>query len=143
MAASPYNKFNCFLADVTNKVHNLGGDVLKVCLTNVAPVATNTVYANITDLTTQGGYTAGGTQSTTVSNTQTTGTDTFILNPVTFTCNGVANIGPFRYAVLYNSTPGSGNLIAWYDYGSSTTLVNTGDTFTVNFSLVTGVFTLA
>ena len=38
-----YNKLQQFVADLANGKHNLGSDVLKVGLTNSAPVATNTM----------------------------------------------------------------------------------------------------
>ena len=44
------NKFNSFVEAVAEKVHNLGSDQLKVALTAVAPVATNTVLANLTEI---------------------------------------------------------------------------------------------
>lgn len=124
-----YNKFNAFVADICNKVHNLSSDSCKVELTNSAPVATNTVIANITDIAAGNGYTAGGTAAASPSSTQTSGTETFSANNVVFTASG-GSIGPFRYVVLYNSTAASGNLIAWWDYGSAVTLIS-GDTFTV------------
>lgn len=135
-----YNKFNAFVADITNKVHNLGSDNLKVMLTNTAPVATNSIKSNITEISAGNGYTAGGTQATQVSNGQTGGVEKLILNNVVFTASG-GTIGPFRYCVLYNSTTGSGNLISWWDYGSAVTL-NDGDTFTVNFDATNGVLTI-
>lgn len=124
-----YSKFNAFVADVCNKVHNLGSDTCKVMLSNVAPVATNAVKADITDISAGNGYTAGGTAVASPSSTQTSGTETFSGNNVTFTASGGA-IATFRYAVLYNSTAASGNLIAYFDYGSAVNL-NSGDTFTV------------
>ena len=50
MATSSFNKFNSFVEAIAEKVHNLGSDVLEVALTNTAPVATNTVLANITQI---------------------------------------------------------------------------------------------
>ena len=46
-----YNKFDVFVEDIAEKVHNLGADVLKVMLSNTLPVATNTIKANITEIT--------------------------------------------------------------------------------------------
>jgi hypothetical protein len=43
-----YQKFNSFVEAVAEKLHNLGSDQLKVALTNTAPVAANTVYADLT-----------------------------------------------------------------------------------------------
>jgi hypothetical protein len=126
-----YNKFNAFVADVCNKVHNLGSDTIKVMLSNTGPVATNAVKTDITDISAGNGYTAGGTAATGNSSSQSSGTQTFALNNVTFTATGT--LGPFRYPVLYNSTAASGNLISWWDYGASITL-QTGDTFTVQFN---------
>ena len=40
-----FNKFNAFVADVANKVHNLGSDTLKVMLSNTLPTSANAVKA--------------------------------------------------------------------------------------------------
>jgi hypothetical protein len=139
---SSYNKFNCTVADVTNKVHNLGSDTLKVLLTNTVPNAADTVYddasthtlkstSNAAESTAGSGYSAGGTAVGSNANSQSGGTDKLTGNAVTFTSTGT--IGPFRYAVLYNASAGtSGNrpLLGWWDYGSSVTL-SSGETITV------------
>ena len=57
-----FQKFNAFVADVANKVHNLGADTLKILLTDTAPVATNAVKANLTEIAAGNGYAAGGTR---------------------------------------------------------------------------------
>lgn len=134
-----FSKFNCFVEDVAEKVHNLGSDTLKVMLTNTAPVATNTVKADLTEISAGNGYTAGGTAATISSSAQTGGTYKLVLADVVFTASGA--IGPFRYAVLYNDTSTSDSLIGWWDYGSSITLAN-GETFTVDFDPTTGVLTI-
>ena len=123
-----FNKFNQFVADVANKVHNLGADTLKVMLSNTAPAATNAVKTDITEIAAGNGYTAGGTYA-------------LKLNNVTFTAAGGA-IGPFRYCVLYNATPAAGNLIGWYDYGTALT-VTSGNSFQVQFDATNGVLQLA
>lgn len=135
-----YNKFNQFVEDVAEKVHNLGADTLKVMLTNVAPVATNSVKADITEIGAGNGYSAGGSTATLTSSVQTAGVYKLVLVDVVFTA-AAGSIGPFRYAVLYNSTPAAGPLIAWFDYGSAVTLNDT-ETFTVDFSAAAGVLTI-
>jgi hypothetical protein len=135
-----FNKFNAFVADVASKVHNLGSDNLKVLLSNTAPVSTNAVKADLTEIAAGNGYSAGGTQATLVSSSQSSGTYTLKLNNVTFTASG-GSIATFRYAVLYNSTPANGNLIGWYDYGT-TLSVTSGNSFTVQFDGTNGVLTL-
>lgn len=134
-----FHKFNAFVQDVGRKVHNLNSDTLKIMLTNTAPVATNAVLADLTEITAQNGYTAGGTASAGTAYSQSSGTATLSGGNVTFTGSG-GSFGPFRYAVIYNSTASGGPLIGWWDYGSSIS-VNDGDTFTVN--LAANILTLA
>jgi hypothetical protein len=125
---------------MADKVHNLGSDSIKIMLTDTAPVATNTVKANITEITAANGYSAGGGVAAYISDAQTSGTYKLILSPVVFTASG-GSIAQFRYAVLYNSTTGSGNLIGWYDYGAEINVTN-GNSFTVALDPTAGVFTL-
>jgi hypothetical protein len=135
-----FTKFNSFVEAVAEKVHNLGTDTLKVMLCNTAPVAANTVKADLTEIAAGNGYTAGGTQATISSSAQTTGTYKLVLADVVFTATGA--IGPFRYAVLYNDTATNKELIGFWDYGSSISLAN-GGTFTVDYDPSTGVLTIA
>jgi hypothetical protein len=125
---------------VANKVHALQSDTLKVMLCNTAPVATNSVKADLTEITAANGYTAGGNAAAYSSDGQTSGTYKLVLSdPATWTASG-GSIGPFRYAVLYNDTPTSpaDPLIGFWDYGSSVTLA-AGETFTVDFDATNGV----
>lgn len=135
-----FNKFNSFVLDLAQKVHNLNSDTLKVMLTNTAPVATNSVKSNITEISAVNGYAAGGNAAAFVSGADTAGLYRLILAAVQWTASG-GNIGPFQYAVLYNSTPAVGNLIGWFDYGTTVTLTN-GNTFTVSLDQTNGVLTL-
>lgn len=144
MATSSYNKFQDFSDQLIRGVHDFDAHTFKVALTNSAPVATNTVLADITQISAGNGYTAGGT-ATTISVSETSGTTTVSGTEVVFTGSG-AGFGPFRYAVLYNDTPTSpaDPLIAWFDYGSAIS-VGAGETFTVKFNNATPgtIFTLA
>ena len=139
-----YNKFNDFSEQLANGVQNFATDVYKVALSNTAPVATNTILSNITQISAGNGYTSGGS-TTTITLAEVTGTTTVSGTQVVFTASG-GSIGPFRYIVLYNDTTTSPSkpLVAWWDYGSSLTLAD-GETFTVKFSNTTpgAIFTLA
>lgn len=134
-----YNKFNQVVEDLANKVHNLGADSLKIMLSNTAPTAANVNKADITEISAGNGYTAGGNACSLTSSTQTSGLYKLILaSPATWTASG-GSIGPFRYAVLYNST--NNKLLGWWDYGSSITLAS-GETFTVSLDGTNGVLQL-
>lgn len=135
-----FNKFYSFVEAAMKKAHNLGADSLKILLTNVAPVVTNTVKANLTEIGAGNGYTAGGTAVTITTSAQTTGTFKLVGSDVVFTASG-GTIGPFRYAVLYNDTAAADELIGWWDYGSAITLAN-GETFTVDFDPTNGILQL-
>ena len=137
-----YNKFNKFVEDIGNGVYNNSSHVFKVMLTNTAPVATNSVKADLTEIAAGNGYTAGGNTASVTSWSQTSGVAKLILaDPATWTASG-GSIGPFRYVVLYDDTPTSpaDPLIAWWDYGSSQTLA-AGETFTADFDGTNGVYT--
>lgn len=125
-------KYECFVENVAEKVHNLGSDTLKIALTNTAPnAATHTVLADITEISAGNGYTAGGSAVTVTGSAQSGGTYSLSQSAdVVFTASG-GSIGPFRYAVLYNDTSTSDSLIGYWDYGSSISL-NSGETFTVD-----------
>jgi hypothetical protein len=129
-----FNKFNIFVQNVGRGVHNLNSDTLKDMLSNTAPVATNALLSDITEIAAGNGYSAGGTTVGSTAYSQTSGTATLSGANVVFTASG-GSIGPFRYVVNYDSTPTSPlkPLIGWWDYGSSITLAS-GETFTVDHS---------
>jgi hypothetical protein len=135
-----FNKFNDFVNQLAIGTHNLHSNTLKIMLTDTAPVATNTVKANITDITAANGYSAGGATATLVSDGQTSGTYKLVLSQPTFTAAG-GSIAQFRYAVLYNFTSASGNLIGWWDNGAEVNITN-GNSFQVQTDQTNGVLQL-
>jgi hypothetical protein len=132
-----YNKFQAW-ADNMVEVAQLATDQFKIALTNSAPVATNSVLADLTEIT----YTNLSSRNiTTTSSSQTTGTYSLVLADLVLTASG-GTVGPFRYVVVYDDTPTSpaDPLVCWYDYGSAITLAD-GETLTVDFG--SSLFTLA
>ncbi|HVM96143.1 MAG TPA: hypothetical protein VMT89_07125 [Candidatus Acidoferrales bacterium] len=146
-----YNKVNITAQDVFKGVHNIStATALKIKLSNTLPTATMNTSTEITEISTgNGGYTAGGSALAITSSIQTSGTYILKANALVFTA-GSSNIGPFQYAVLYNSTAvtsstingSSAPLLGWYDYGSAVTLAAT-ETFTITWDATSGVLQLA
>jgi hypothetical protein len=128
-----YQKFNQFVEDLSHKVHDMSSDAFTVALTAAAsaPVATNSVLADLTEIS----YTNLSTRvlATPTTSAQTTGTFTQLWPDLVLTASGA--VATFRYVVIYNDTPTSpaNPLIAFYDFGSDLTLAS-GETLTIDWS---------
>lgn len=132
-----YNKFQQFAEDVYEKVHNMGADALTLALTAAAnaPVATNSILANLTQIA----YTNLSSRVLTISTSaQTTGTYKLVLADLVLTASGA--VATFQYVVMYNDTPISpaDPLVSWWDYGGAVTLAS-GETFTFDADATNGV----
>lgn len=134
-----FNKFNQFVEDLAKGVHNFTSDstcTVTVALSNSAPVATNAVLADITQIS----YANLSSRVVTgITAEQTTGTVTFTATDLVLTASG--SVPTFQYVVLYNDDASSDNLIGWYDHGSAVNLAN-GETYTIDFG-ASGFATLA
>lgn len=126
-----FMKFQATVEKLVNGVYDLDGDTIKIALTNVAPnAATASQLSHITQIATAGGYTAGGL---TVANTEVIrvgGTANLVGDNVEFTATG--EMGPLRFAVLYDDTAADKPLLGYWDRGASVTLYE-NDKFTVVF----------
>ena len=140
-----YNKFEDFSEQLVKGTHAIGTHVYKVALTNTAPTNSQTQFllANHPAPAAANGYPAGGA-TTTLTVSETAGTTTVQGTEAIFTASG-GSIGPFRYAILYNDTATSpaDAAVAWFDYGSSITLL-VGESINVKFNNAStgNVFTL-
>lgn len=136
-----FNKFQQFVEDLGKGVHNFTSDgtstvTVALCAAADAPVATNSVLANLTQIS----YTNLSSRVVTgVTWEHTTGTVTMTADDLVLTASGA--VATFRYVVIYNDDPTSpaDPLIGWWDYGSDVTLAS-GETFTIDFT--TGILTL-
>lgn len=136
-----YNKFNAFIENVYEGVHNLqtGALTVALCAAANAPVATNAVLADLTTIS----YTNLSSRVLTVSSSsQTSGTYKLVIADLVLTASGT--VPTFRYAVIYNDTPTSpaDPLICWFDHGGNVDLA-TGETYTLDFDGTNGLLQAA
>lgn len=141
-----FNKIYDYAEQLNKAVHNWATHTFKAVLCNTAPVATNTVLADLTQISNGGGYTGGaggGLTLDTVTLSETTGTAKTTIADEVFTASGAA-VGPLRYVAIYNDTPTSpvDPLVCWFDYGSSITLAD-GESLTVDFDPTNGLWQFA
>lgn len=135
-----WTPFYSFSENLAEKVHNLGADALTIALTAAAnaPIVTNTVLANLTQIS----YTNLSARVPTISaSAQTLGTYKLTLTDLTLTASG-GSVATFRYIVLYNDTATNDELICFADYGSNVTMLDT-QTFLLDFDGTNGFLTLA
>jgi hypothetical protein len=127
-----YNKFEQFVEDLCEKVHDLSADQLDIYLTNATPdAAADAVKADLAEIATGNGYT--GPQDTQNTGAEAGGTYTLTGTKIVITASG-GPIGPFRYVVLMNQTAASDPLIGWWDYGVGGLTLADGETFTIKFN---------
>lgn len=133
-------KFLDFVEQLGLEQHQLNTDTLKMALTNVLPVNSQTVFDPITDHAVPAaanGYTPGGYD---LLNTwgEAAGVATLNGSDITITASG-GDLGAFQYIVLYNDTNPTDQLIFYYDHGSPVTLSD-GQSFVID--VLTNIFTL-
>jgi hypothetical protein len=137
MPTASYTKITAAIEPLLEGI-NVGSDSWKIALSNASAVAKTAFVAGTDDLATGAGYTAGGNACTVTTAAQVAGTYTFTLgNPAVWTAS--AALGPFRYAILVDTT--TGVPVAEWDYGVGGVTLASGDTFTFTFS--GNVFTAA
>lgn len=138
-----FNKYNCFVEDLAEKVHNLGSDSLYIALASgVGATGTSTtVLSGVGQIAQGNGYITSGLPVTVSSSAQTGGFYRLVLNSPAAWTGGPSPMTGFRYAVLYNDTAANDPVIGYYDYGSTVTL-NSGETFTITLDGTNGVLTI-
>lgn len=134
-----YNKFQKFVEDLIEGVHDFDAHTFKIYLTAATPDASaDTVKGDLTEIGGSGGYTS---KTTTITTSRSGGVAKAAGTDCTWTAAG-GTIGPFRYAPFFNDTPASplDPLISWWDYGAQISLLNT-ESFIVDVDATNGLFT--
>lgn len=146
MPSSTFTFFHDFGEQLGKAVHNFSSHTFRAALTNSAPTASsNTVLADITQISAGGGYTAGaggGYQLDSVVWAQSSNVSKLTIADEAITASG-ASVGPFRYVVIYNDSAISpaDALIGFLDYGSPLTLAD-GELLTLDFDATNGLLTV-
>lgn len=140
MATLTYVKYHIG-TEVLQEAANAGTDAWRLILSNTAPnVATHTTAASASELSTGGGYTAGGVVCTVTSSAQTGGVFKLTLAaPASPTWTASGGGFTFQYVILYNLT--NTQCIGYWDRGSPTVLA-AGDTYTPTLDAVNGTYTV-
>ena len=137
-----FTKYNFFVDEVAKAGHNMATAVFKCALTNTAPTPLTDTVWNTTVYpapAAANNYTSGGNTLTTSSATTSTYIFKLVIADSVFTATA-GGIGPFRYAIIYNSSA-TNKVVGYYDYGSSISLADT-ETFTVDFDPTNGMIQL-
>ncbi len=127
-----YGKFEQTVEDWMEGVYTASTDQFTVALTTNAnaPVASNSVLANLTEIS----YTNLSSRDiTTNSSGQTSGTFTQLFTDLVLTASGA--VATFRHIVIYDNTPSSplDPLLARFDFGSDLTLASS-ETLTIDWT---------
>jgi len=143
-----YNKIQDFTEQLGLGKHVFGTDVLEVCLTDTAPVATNTILGNLVPIaytnysdTLTADRVLEGDAWVEVTGTSTLDADDFTITAVT------GALPQWQYLALFNQTQSSpvDPLICWWDNGSAINLA-LGESIVIDFGADAGtdgdIFTL-
>ena len=126
--------FHEAMLNIGNGLIDLDSHSFKAVLSLTAPVqATNTLLADITQISSGNGYTTGGVALASVTYTESgagTGIWVWACADFTWTASG-GSMADFRYVTVYDDTAAGDPLLLYIDYGATITLTS-GSTFTVD-----------
>lgn len=124
MPTSAFTFFESFIANVVDHSIDLENDQFTLFLTNTAPTsATDTQLSDITEIT----YTNLSSRNLTTSSASATSGDySVVFADINLAASG-GDVGPFRYVGIYSETSTGDLLVGYYDYGSSTSILDGED----------------
>lgn len=135
-----WSKYQDFKERLGKGEFNLATDTLKIALSNTAPnVATEALFADITEIAAGSGYTAGGFALAGKTYTETGGVGTLDANDLVITASG-GTMASFRYVILFDDTATGKPLIQVGDLGSVISLGD-GESYTLQWN-ASGILTV-
>jgi len=148
MAAGPFVLYHVFAEELGKKTLNLSAtDVLKVALftsTHTPSASADVSFSALSNQVSGNGYTAGGNTLAYDSSTrwsETSGVATLDADNSVFTAASGDIVA--RYAVLYDSTPATNNLIGYFllDDTPADVTATDGNTLTIEWN-ASGILTI-
>lgn len=136
-----FNSVNIFREHLAKGVHNFASHTFKVALTNVAPTASVTTLADITQIAAAGGYVAGGYTLDNFAVNRTGAIVNITVSDEEIIATGGA-LPTFRYLVIYNDTASGDPVVGWIDQGEARTF-QTGEKFRIRFNATIGIITIS
>lgn len=129
-----FRYYPSFFAALATEKHNLSTDTFKARLITSALDPADATWSDISadELSTSGGYTAGGITLTTVSASYTNGAYRVVFDSPAWTGSGSGFT--FRSLVILNETAPSDELVGGVDFGRSITIASGESTETLGYS---------
>lgn len=129
--------FDDFHLQLLRGTHQFQTHTFKLVLCNVAPVDTNSLLGDLTQISAGNGYTAGGFTLSNVALTKDGGTTKVTADAVSIVASG-GSIGPFEYIAIYNDTAANDPLVAWEQIPGGARTVTDGNTLNLNIGGANG-----
>lgn len=129
-----YNKFQDFVEQLVEGVHDFDAHTFRLFLSSTAPTAGMAALSEVTGQIAYTNISGGVAPQVTMQTSEASGTMTVAADAVVVTATGT--VPTFRYYGIYNdsaTTPVVDALVCWWDHGSDVNLA-TSETFTVNFN---------
>lgn len=133
--------YNDFFEELLKGTHQFDSHTFKCMFGNVAPDPTHSVLANLTDITAENGYVAGGVTLDNATVSRTDGVAKVSIDDEVFTAAG-GSVGPFTHFHVYNSSVAGNPLVGYVTRAEGATTLSDGESITLDFDGVNGAITL-
>jgi hypothetical protein len=134
------NKFNCYNLNLGQKKHDFDNDAFKVVLLSAHADPTDLVLADLSELGTGGGYTAGGIPLNVLDWSETGGNAVLLTNNPSLTTSGT--VGPIWAIAVINDTT-SGKPVMFYSNFATGVTLPSGITWPVGIDTDNGIWSLS
>jgi hypothetical protein len=130
-----------FYEELLQGTHDFDNDTFKCLFSNTTPDITHDLFADLTDITAENGYTAGGVTLDGVTVSRTAGVAKVSITDEVFTASG-GTVGPFEHFIVYNSSATDSPLVGYVTRTEGAVTLSDGESITLDFDGTNGAITL-